>query len=205
MSVPFVLGGSFSFGWVGEGGIAGTYAVVKGCAGEVGAVPESVPLGAALRVEVVEIVVGEVRGERLDVVLEGFAAECGCTGYVEGEAGCDEAGQVRGIGEGLDRFPSHLTDTISPLCISFAAAATRFGVRRLSRPSLQGFSQSISCPPSCFEYVYITDLHSRRLPTPKPHPQAHQGSRGVPFAWEIPCCLDSRGGLRAAASFCVVF
>lgn len=141
MSVPFVLGGSFSFsfGWVGEGGIAGTYAVVKGCAGEVGAVPESVPLSAALRVEVVEIVVGEVLGERLDVVLEGFTAECRCTGYVEGEAGCDEAGQVRGIGEGLERFPSHLTDTISPLCISFAAAATRFGVRRLSRPSLPDF------------------------------------------------------------------
>jgi hypothetical protein len=56
-----------------EGGGLGV--VVEELGGDVGEVAEAVPLGAALGVEVVEVVVGDVLDERFDRVGEGFAAE----------------------------------------------------------------------------------------------------------------------------------
>jgi hypothetical protein len=47
---------------------------------------ESVPLRSALRIHVVEVVVGDVLVEHLDFVLEDFAAEGGLLGAVEWEA-----------------------------------------------------------------------------------------------------------------------
>lgn len=49
---------------------------------------QSVPLGAALGVHHVDIIVGESLGQRLDGVLEGFAVEGGDGGDVGGETVC---------------------------------------------------------------------------------------------------------------------
>ena len=62
-------------------------------------------------------------------MLEGLTVEGGDGGDVEREAG-------RGISRGLiGRRAAYLRLTMSPSVISFAAAATLAGVRRLSRPS----------------------------------------------------------------------
>lgn len=61
--------------------------VVELCCAEVGYVPETVPLGAALGVEGVLIIVGEVFGQDFELVPEFLAAEGGDFGDVEGETG----------------------------------------------------------------------------------------------------------------------
>lgn len=65
--------------------VAGLAVVVEGLRCHVGHVSESVPLGARLRVHGVQIVVGDGGVEGFDCVLEGFAAEGGLEGDVEGE------------------------------------------------------------------------------------------------------------------------
>jgi hypothetical protein len=67
-------------GWACDVGAFG--AVVEGCCGRVGEVTEAVPLGPGLGVEVVDVVVGVVFGEGLDLVLKGFAVECWLFGFV---------------------------------------------------------------------------------------------------------------------------
>lgn len=57
--------------------------------------PETVPLRAALRVEVVHVVVGDPGDEGLDLVAEGLAAEDWGGGGVEGEAGSEICKCVR--------------------------------------------------------------------------------------------------------------
>jgi hypothetical protein len=67
--------------------VGGCGVVVKGAGGDVGEVPESVELGSGLRVEVVEVVVGDALGDGFDFVFEGLAAEGGRVGDVEWETG----------------------------------------------------------------------------------------------------------------------
>lgn len=90
------------FGGVGVGGVALDVfladAVVEVPRGDVGEVAEAVPLGAALGVAGVGVVVGDARPEGLDAVDERFAAEARGGGDGEGEveghdfAGVDLAG-----------------------------------------------------------------------------------------------------------------
>jgi len=72
---------------VGAIDVGARAAVVELPRGDVRDVPEAVPLRAALRVECVEVVVGEAGGEGFDRVLERLAAEAGDFGDVQGEAG----------------------------------------------------------------------------------------------------------------------
>lgn len=77
-------------------------AVVKGACRDVREMPETVPLRSGLRVEMIQIVVGDAFGQGLDLVLESFAAECWLVGNVQGEVdGHDLAGSdfFRGCGD----------------------------------------------------------------------------------------------------------
>jgi len=93
-------------------------------------VAKSVPLGPALRIHIVQIVVRKIFGKSLDLVTEYLAAESRLLGDIKRKAvddviiGC----QSRDVIE-YSKF------TISPVWISSAAAATRRGVRRFRRPS----------------------------------------------------------------------
>lgn len=84
MVAPVVLR-AFEVG-CGADDIGGFGAVVEGLGGQVGEVPEAVPLGAALGVCVPKVIVGDVFGKGPDLVVKGLAGEAGGGGVVEGQA-----------------------------------------------------------------------------------------------------------------------
>ncbi len=86
--------------------------IVKCLSWYVGDVSESIPLCSRLRVELILVIICKPFSQGLDLMLELLAVDAGVAGTFNG--------RFRG--------------TISPLLISFEAAATRVGVRRLSRP-----------------------------------------------------------------------
>ena len=107
---------------------------VSGCVleGIVSDMTESVPLCSTLRVHVVDVVVGDVLGQRLDLMFEGLAAERWCLGNIERKTGDSKVSNC--ISTNYDQGSTDFTGTISPVLISFPAAATREGVRRFRRP-----------------------------------------------------------------------
>ena len=87
MFTPIVLGASVVGFWPED--VCADSIVVESLGGEVRKVSEAVPLGAALGVQLVRVVVGKVFGQGLDFVLEGFAGEGGVGWVVEGETEVD--------------------------------------------------------------------------------------------------------------------
>ena len=78
------MNGAFEIGgWSHDVGAFG--AVVEGGGGAVGEMAETVPLSAGLRVHGVEVIVCVVLCQRLDFVLEDFAAEGWLVGDIEGQ------------------------------------------------------------------------------------------------------------------------
>lgn len=92
-------------------------------------VSKTVPLGTGLCVHVVNIIVSKSFRQGLNLMLEGLAAKCRHVRHVERQA----ASRLARAHE-MHQGDTHFTGTISPLLISFAAAATRVGVKRLRRP-----------------------------------------------------------------------
>jgi hypothetical protein len=107
----------------------GSYAVVETARRDVREVPEPIPLRPALRVHRVQVIVCNALVQRLDLMFEGLTAKGGRRGDVEWEAARVSISRIMKTVVMTD-----FTGTISPLCISFAAAATRVGVNRLRRP-----------------------------------------------------------------------
>lgn len=118
---------------IGALDVAALDAVVEGLRREVGNVPEPIPLRPGLGVAHVEIVVGHSGRSALIWCWNLSRANAGVSGTLSGR----------------------LSGTISPVLISFAAAATRVGVSRLSRPICIDEGRSISdyCPPIPFAFV----------------------------------------------------
>jgi hypothetical protein len=96
-------------------------------------VAEAVPLGAALGVERVEIVVRDAGGDRLDRMREFVAIEDCRRGEVEWHARHPSAWTLV-IGDRHIK-QAYFTGITSPVLISFAAAATRVGVSKFNLPS----------------------------------------------------------------------
>jgi hypothetical protein len=91
----------------------GAFRTVIKCLGwDVGNVPKSIPLGPRLSVELVFIIVRNVLCQSFDLMMKGSRPKAGIFGTFNG------------------RFKG----TMSPVLISFEAAETLVGVRRLIRP-----------------------------------------------------------------------
>lgn len=96
-------------------------------------VSEAIPLRTALRVQRVYIIVGDVRSEGFDTVLESFTVKCRFLRHSERKA--VPIDQYTGsLPAGTVCF-AYSNRTISPVMISAVDALTRFGVKRFNLPS----------------------------------------------------------------------
>jgi hypothetical protein len=98
---------------------------------------ESIPLRSTLCIELVRVVVCDPFQQRFDTVDEFLSTKARLLWHIQGKAvvsyvlasGFDLNGRLGGKGN------PYFSGTISPVLISAAAAFTRFGVKRFSRPS----------------------------------------------------------------------
>lgn len=136
-----------------------TYAIVERATWNMGKVSETVPLRTTLCIHVVKVIVHNSFYQSLDLMLENLAAKCGSAGDVERET-------IRLATSSLEYCDTDFTGTISPVLISLAAAATRDGVRRLSRPI---------CPAISMKWDLVRDHFTLSL-----SPQTQAASAGAP-------------------------
>jgi hypothetical protein len=103
-------------------------------------VSEPIPLSATLCIQLIDVVIYIIFRQYFDLMVKRFPVERRLTGHIERKTATNQ-----------DRtHPTHTESkayfkgTISPVWISFAAAATRLGVRRLRRPICQHLAYSLS-------------------------------------------------------------
>ena len=86
--------------------------VVKGPAWQVSKVPETIPLRARLSVHVVNVIVGDVFGERFDLVVKRFAVERRLCRFVQGQAAGESCKKLIANAQ---CYLTYFTGTISPV------------------------------------------------------------------------------------------
>ena len=89
--------------------ISGFAVVVEGLRWDVRHVAEAVPLGAALCIQMVDIVIGDTLVKSLDLVLEFLATEGRLKGHIEGEV---ETGHVASAYLGSSSFDTGRSEEI---------------------------------------------------------------------------------------------
>ena len=91
---------------------------------------EAIPLSTTLCVENVFVIVSDIFHERFDLVLKGLTSETRDLGDIQWQAE-----RVVLAEEYQSGVLAYLSDTISPVLISAAAALTLVGVSRFNLPS----------------------------------------------------------------------